>query len=105
MAKARTTTKAVKAVSTGRPVLVTTQHRGVFFGYSDDTSGEVIQMKRARNCLYWSADTKGFLGLAKTGPTKGCRVGPEADIELRGVTCVAKVTIAAVAAWEAAPWS
>ena len=88
-----------------RAVLVTTQYRGVFFGYAEDTSGECVQLKRARNVLYWTAETKGFLGLASGGPKPGCRIGPQADIELRGVTCVAECTPAAIQAWEAAPWS
>lgn len=96
--------KKKEAVS-GRPVLVTTAHRGVFFGYADETKGETINLKRARNCVYWSQDVKGFLGLAASGPTKGCRIGPPADIELRAITCVAEVTPDAVKAWEAQPWS
>ena len=90
--------------ATERAVLVTTEHRGVFFGYATDTSGATIHLVRGRNCLYWSADVKGFLGLAATGPSPTCRVGPTADIELRGITCVAEVAKRAVAAWEAAPW-
>lgn len=87
-----------------RPVLVTTAHRGVFFGYAEDTTGETIKLRRARNCIYWSDIMRGFLGLAAIGPNKDCRIGPAADIELRNVTCVAEVTPEAVAKWEAAPW-
>jgi len=86
------------------PVLVTTAHRGVFFGYTTDTKGETIKLRAARNALYWSANVKGFMGLASTGPTSGCRIGPAADIELRNITAVASVTPEAVTAWEAAPW-
>jgi hypothetical protein len=89
---------------TERPVLVTTAHRGVFFGYAEDTDGDTIKLKRARNCIYWPPATRGFLGLASDGPAKGARVGPAADIELRNITCVAEVSEAAVAVWEAAPW-
>ncbi len=89
----------------GRPVLVTTVHRGVFFGYADDTSGETIKLKRARNCLYWPPSNKGFIGLASDGPAEGARVGPSADLELRNITCVVECSEAAVAAWERAPWS
>lgn len=91
----------------GRPVLVTTEHRGVFFGYADpgDTEKTTIALKRARNCVYWSADVKGFLGLASKGPTSGCRVGPAADITLHAVTCVAEVQPEAVKAWEEGPWA
>lgn len=87
-----------------RPVLVTTAHRGVFFGYATKTAGDVVALKRARLCLYWSADVKGFMGLAANGPSASCRIGPAADIELRAVTAVLEVTPEAVAKWEAAPW-
>jgi hypothetical protein len=90
---------------TARPVLVTTAHRGVFFGYAENTDGDTIKLKRARNCVYWPVGNRGFLGLASDGPAKGARVGPAADIELRNITCVAEVTDTAVAAWEAAPWT
>jgi len=88
-----------------RPVLVTTEARGVFFGYASNTSGATIHLTRARNVLYWSAECRGFLGLAAEGPKPGSRVGPAADIELRGITCVAECTPAAVEAFEAAPWA
>lgn len=87
-----------------RAVLVTTAHKGVFFGYADDTSGNVITLRSARNCIYWPTGNKGFLGLASTGPIDGARVGPAADIELRDITCVAECTPTAVEAWEKAPW-
>ncbi len=87
-----------------RPVIVTTAHRGVFFGYATNIDGETIALKRARLCVYWSADVKGFMGLASGGPTASCRIGPAADITLRNITAVVSVTPAAVTAWEAAPW-
>lgn len=87
-----------------RPVLVTTAHRGVFFGYAKETDGDTVQLKRARLCVYWSADVKGFMGLASSGPTPGCRIGPAADISLRAVTAVLEVTPEAAQRWEAAPW-
>lgn len=87
-----------------RAVLVTTTHRGVFFGYARDTDGATIKMRAARNCVYWTSDVKGFLGLAATGPSKGCKIGPAADIELRDITCVAECSVAATQAWETAPW-
>lgn len=98
-------TSTAKRSTKERPVLVTTEHRGVFFGYATNTSGNAIALKRARNCLYWPVANKGFLGLASTGPIEGARIGPPADIELRGITCVAEVAPAAVAAWESAPWA
>ena len=88
-----------------RAVVVTTEHRGVFFGYATDTDGAVIKLRAARNCLSWTADVRGFMGLAATGPSKSCRVGPAADIELRQITSVIACTPEATAAWETAPWS
>jgi hypothetical protein len=87
-----------------RAVLVTTEHRGVFFGYTTDTTGDIINLRAARNCIYWPAEQKGFLGLASTGPLKGSRIGPAADLELRKITSVAACTPEAVEAWEKAPW-
>ena len=94
-----------KSTTNERAVLVTTEHRGVFFGYAVETDGPTISLHRARNCVYWSPDVKGFLGLANGGPTKDCRIGPPADIVLRGITCVAEVTKEATEAWEKATWN
>lgn len=88
-----------------RAVVVTTTHRGVFFGYTEETQGAIISLRAARNCLYWPAEQKGFVGLAVTGPLKGARIGPAADLELRDITSVAACTPEAIAAWERAPWS
>ena len=87
-----------------RAVLVTTAHRGVFFGYASKVDGETIALKRGRLCVYWSADMKGFMGLASAGPSATCKIGPPADIALRNITAVVEVTSDAVKAWEAAPW-
>ena len=97
--------KEQKAESSEKAVMVTTAHRGVFFGYATDTDGEIVKLKRARLCLYWSSDVKGFMGLAASGPSKSCRIGPPADIDLRSITAVVSVAPEAVQKWEAAPWS
>lgn len=88
-----------------RAVVVTTQHRGVFFGYAVDVDGEIIKLRSARNCVYWSNDIRGFMGLADTGPSKHCKIGPAADISLRDITSVIECSPEATQAWEAAPWS
>ena len=94
-----------KSKSNERAVIITTKHRGVFFGYATDTDGDVIELKRARLCVHWSADVKGFMGLAAGGPTKSCRIGPAVpSIELRNITAVIGVSPEAAAAWEAQPW-
>ena len=87
----------------GRPVLVTTEFRGVFFGYAEDTSGDTIVLNNCRNCIYWPSGQGGFGGLASEGPAKGSRIGARVTkIELRKITAVAEVTPAAVKEWEAA---
>ena len=88
-----------------RAVVVTTEHRGVFFGYAIDVDGEIIKLRAARNCIRWTADVRGFMGLAATGPNKNCKIGPSADISLRKITSVMECTSEATAAWENAPWS
>lgn len=92
-------------MKTNDHVLVTTVHRGVFFGRLIKDEGEIVTLADARNCVYWSASVRGFLGLAESGPTASCRIGPAVpEIALRGVTCVAICTPEATAAWEKAPW-
>lgn len=93
-----------KVESKERPVIVTTEHRGVFFGYAGDTTGNTVALRDARLCVYWSADCKGFMGLASHGPTKGCKIGRPADIELRNITAVIEVRPEAEKAWLEGHW-
>jgi hypothetical protein len=87
-------------------VMVTTEFRGVFFGYMTDLPKDAsVTLKRAQNCVYWSADVKGFMGLASTGPTKSCKVGPAVpSITLSKVTAVVEVTEEAEKRWAEQPW-
>ena len=94
-----------KLKTSERAVLVTTAHKGVFFGYAKETSGPTIKLRSARLCVYWTTDLRGFMGLASDGPSKGCRIGPAADIELRDITSIVEVSEKAIAKWESAPWS
>lgn len=87
-----------------RAVLVTTAHRGVFFGHATETAGATIKLRAARLCVYWTTDLRGFMGLASHGPSNGCKIGPAADIELRDITAVVEVSPEAVARWDKAPW-
>jgi hypothetical protein len=87
-----------------RAVVVTTAHRGVFFGYAVDTTGKSVELKRARLCIHWSSDLRGFMGLATMGPNNNCKVGPPANILLHDVTSVVEVEEAAIKAWESSPW-
>jgi hypothetical protein len=87
-------------------VLVTTIHRGVFFGELVSEEGEVVKLANARNCIYWPVETRGFLGLAFAGPPKGSKVGHAApSLTLRGVTSISECTKEAAEKWESGPWS
>lgn len=89
-----------------RAVVVTTDKRGVFFGYATATDGDQITLSRARMCVFWSSDVRGVVGLAATGPTSGCRVTRAAPaIQLRGVTAVMDASPEASVAWEREIWS
>lgn len=85
-----------------RPVIVTTEHRGVFFGYATETTGATIDLKRARMAIAFGT-TRGLMELAETGPTQRSKISARADLEIRKVTAVFAVTDAAAAKWEAAP--
>lgn len=83
-----------------RPVIVCTEYRGVFFGYAEDTTRDVIQLQNARMAIYWGT-TKGVMELAHTGPTNKSRISAPADIEVRKVTAVFEVSPQAETAWKA----
>lgn len=84
-----------------RPVIVCTEHRGVFFGYATDTKDTEIELKRARMAIAFGT-TRGVMELAETGPTSNSKISARADIDVRKVSAVFEVTPAAAAAWEAA---
>lgn len=91
-----------------RFVVVTTAHRGVFGGYLEaDTADDAksVTLTDAQMCISWSADVKGVLGLAVTGPSKSCRVGPAVPrLALNDVTAVIDATEKAEKAWVRQPW-
>lgn len=93
--------KKSESNGSGRPVIVCTEFRGVFFGYAEDTSGDSVELKSARMAIYWGT-SRGIMQLAETGPTSSSKISARADIEVRKVTAVFEVTSAAVEAWEAA---
>lgn len=82
-----------------RPVIVCTEYRGVFFGFSDDTSGDVIRLSRAKMAIKWGT-TRGVMQLAHTGPTSSSVISAPADIEVRKITAVFEVTPEALKKWE-----
>jgi hypothetical protein len=85
------------------PVLVTTEHKGVFFGYGEAgiPADRVVRIERARMCIYWSADVGGVLGLAASGPSSNCKIGPAVPaITLQAVTSVVEASPEAAAKWD-----
>lgn len=92
-----------------KPFIITTVHRGVFFGYADPGAllESVTETKQATlhnaRCAIRFGTTKGFLELADTGPTPDSRIGATAPtIHLQDVTVVIAVTAEAEAKWKAA---
>lgn len=92
----------------GQAVVVTTQHRGVFFGYLvGEPSKEKVMVTGLRNCVYWSADVKGVFGLASVGPSASCKVGLSVPGQstLFDVTGVYTCTDEAAKKWEDGAWA
>ena len=85
-----------------KAVLVTTKHRGVFFGYVEKDANlnkKTLSLSKARMAIYFGT-TKGVMQLADTGPTEKSRIGSPADIPcLHDVTAVFNVTKEAEKKW------
>ena len=97
-----------RGVNDSIAMVVTTAHRGVFFGYAAEAAsdGPVVTLERARMCVYWPDVVHGVLGLAAVGPLRGSRVTSAVpSLLLRDVTAIMVCSEAAAAAWEAEPWS
>lgn len=87
------------------PLLVTTLHKGVFFGYGQPTQNKTIRLTDAQMCVFWDTDTKGVLGLAAQGPNSKCRIGPAVPaITLQDVTSVTEASAEAAEKFKQAPW-
>lgn len=85
-----------------KAVLVTTEFRGVFFGFVQDDKNlpASVTLKKARNCIYWTAAVGGFLGLASNGPDTSCKIGAEVpELTLYKITSVTPVTDEAAKKW------
>ena len=88
-----------------RPVLVTTQHRGVFAGLIEedqDITAKTMPLKAARMAIYWGT-TRGLFELCATGPTAKSRISAQADIPaLHDITGVFDISEKAWKKWLAA---
>ena len=81
-----------------KAVLVCTEYRGVFFGMSEDTSGDTIRLTNCKMAIHWGT-TRGVQELAATGPTKSSKIGAPCVAEIRKVTAVFEVTPEATEKW------
>ena len=93
-------------IKPSQPLIVTTAHRGVFFGYGQPSDAATITLTNARMCVYWTANLHGVFGLATRGPGSGCKIGPAVEkITLRDVTSVLECSAPAATEWEKGIWS
>ena len=89
-----------------QPLVITTAHRGVFFGYGEPTSEATITLTKAKMCVYWTSDLHGVFGLATRGPGNGCKIGPEVErVTLQGVTAILECSEPAAKEWGKEIWS
>ena len=88
-----------------KPVLVTTEYRGVFAGLipdDQDLTARAMPLKAAKMAIYWGTN-KGVMELADSGPTKTSKISAAADIPmLHGITAIFAISPAAWVAWEKA---
>lgn len=88
-----------------KAVILTTKHRGVFFGYvpdDQDMNAPSMGLQGAKMAIYWGT-TKGIMQLAETGPTDKSKISAPADIAaLHDITAVFAVSPKALKAWERA---
>lgn len=86
-----------------KPIIITTLHRGVFFGLVDAdkdlTAKTLTDIKSARMAIYFGT-TRGINQLCRTGPTENSTISDPSDIEcLQDVTAVFSVTGEAAQKW------
>ncbi len=88
-------------------IIVTTQHRGVWFAQVDknedislsDPNKTIRNLKGAKMAIYWGTN-KGLHQLCDTGPTESSRISSPTDIlTLPDCTGVFLVTDKAAAVW------
>jgi len=88
-----------------KPVLVTTEYRGVFAGLilnDADMTARAMPIKDAKMAIYWGT-TKGVMELCESGPTSKSKISSKADIPmLHGITAVFEISPEAWKKWEAA---
>lgn len=90
----------------GDYVVITTTHRGVFGGRFVSRDEDEVVLDDARVCVYWPRETKGFVGLAVSGPVKGSRVSEACKrMTVPNVTAILECSDEAAKQWESGTWS
>lgn len=88
-----------------KPVILTTEHRGVFAGLiadDQDLSAKSMPLMSAKMAIYWGT-SKGVMELALTGPTTSSKISAAADIPmLHAITAVFAISPEAWSKWEKA---
>lgn len=84
-------------------ILVTTQHRGVFFAQVEETADLTLRtltnLKNCRMAIYFGTKN-GVMELAQDGPNKNSKIGAPADVDvMHDITAVFSVTDKAAQAW------
>jgi len=93
----------VKTMTKSIPLLVTTLHKGVFFGWGQKTDEKNITLTDCQMCVSWSADMRGVFGLAALGPSSGCRISPPVpEMLIHDITSIAVCTPESAEAWKKA---
>jgi hypothetical protein len=88
-----------------KALVVTTLHRGVFFGYGEITEAKTIKLNNVRMCVSWPVENHGMVGLAANGPSSGSRVSPAApSVLLQDVTAIFEPSPDAIERWESEIW-
>ncbi|MCP4900080.1 MAG: hypothetical protein GY906_24180 [bacterium] len=86
-----------------KPVLITTEYRGVFAGLipdDQDLKARSMPLNEARMAIYWGT-TKGVMELCETGPTDQSKISSKADIPmLHGIAAVIAITAEAWEKWQ-----
>lgn len=86
-----------------KPVIITTEFKGVFAGLipdDQDLTARSMPLKSAKMAIYWGT-TKGVMQLCHSGPTASSKISAPADIPmLHAITGIFDISPEAWAKWE-----
>jgi len=85
-----------------RPVLITTEYRGVFAGLipdDADLTAKSMPLMGAKMAIRWQT-TRGLMELAEAGPNNKSKISATADVPmLHGITAIFAITDEAWEKW------